>query len=211
MRAGRGVEAEQHRLPLSYFESTLAVPSGWVERPNAYVAFGDTYADEAAFAREHDWPTVVTAGRHLHMLTEPDQVAATITIRCRRAGGEARWRGFDIVGKATQTRSAAMKYLILIRSNERSRAYWDTLSDEQMARVRPTAHGAHRGAALTRGELVTSEGLADVSLAKRVAVRDGQVQTTDGPFAEAKEYAAGFYVVDCESEERVIEIAAETA
>ena len=100
-----------------------------------------------------------------------------------------------------------MKYLILIRSNERSRAHWDTLSDDQMMEF------GRRHMQLTEdlrasGELVTSEGLADISLAKRVAVRDGKVQTTDGPFAEAKEYAAGFYVVDCESEERVIEIAA---
>jgi hypothetical protein len=60
------------------------------------------------------------------------------------------------------------------------------------------------------GELITSEGLADISLAKRVAVRDGTTLTTDGPFAEAKEYAAGFYVVECDSEERAIEIAAAT-
>jgi hypothetical protein len=100
-----------------------------------------------------------------------------------------------------------MKYLILIRSNERSRAYWDTLNDEQMADFGRRHMQLSEELAGT-GELITSEGLADISLAKRVAVRDGQTLTTDGPFAEAKEYAAGFYVVDCATEERVIEIAA---
>jgi len=31
---------------------------------------------------------------------------------------------------------------------------------------------------------------------------------TDGPFLEAKEFFAGYYVVDCESRERAIELAA---
>ena len=31
---------------------------------------------------------------------------------------------------------------------------------------------------------------------------------TDGPFAEVKEHLAGFFLVDCESFERAIEIAA---
>jgi hypothetical protein len=38
-------------------------------------------------------------------------------------------------------------------------------------------------------------------------VRDGVPAITDGPFAEAKEQLAGYYVVDCESIERATEIA----
>jgi hypothetical protein len=38
-------------------------------------------------------------------------------------------------------------------------------------------------------------------------VRDGRTIATDGPYAEAKELLAGFYLVDCESEERAIELA----
>ncbi|MGI8624854.1 MAG: YciI family protein [Solirubrobacteraceae bacterium] len=58
------------------------------------------------------------------------------------------------------------------------------------------------------GELIVSEGLADPSLAKSVSVREGQTMTTDGPFAEAKEYLAGFYLIECESIERAVELAA---
>jgi hypothetical protein len=31
---------------------------------------------------------------------------------------------------------------------------------------------------------------------------------TDGPFLESKEYLGGFYLIDCESKERAIELAA---
>ena len=50
------IEAGQPRLPLSYFTATLPVPDGWASGPCAYLAFGDTYAEEVAFARR-------TAGR----------------------------------------------------------------------------------------------------------------------------------------------------
>ena len=55
---------------------------------------------------------------------------------------------------------------------------------------------------------MVSEGLADPALAQRVLVRDGQAITTDGPFAEVKEHLAGFYLLDCESQERAVEVAA---
>lgn len=70
------VEAEQQRLPLSFFRSTIDVPSDWdVELPSAYVAFADTYAEELALARARDWPVHVMDGGHLHMLVDPRGVA----------------------------------------------------------------------------------------------------------------------------------------
>ena len=38
-------------------------------------------------------------------------------------------------------------------------------------------------------------------------MRDGQTVSTDGPFAEAKELLAGFYLVECEGIDRAVEIA----
>jgi len=58
------------------------------------------------------------------------------------------------------------------------------------------------------GEFVYAEGLDSPSTAKTVRGTDGQVVATDGPYLETKEVLAGFWVVDCESEERVLEIAA---
>ncbi len=59
------------------------------------------------------------------------------------------------------------------------------------------------------GELVFQQGLADPRQAKLVDLRDGVPVATDGPFAESKESLAGFWVVDVESEARVIEIASQ--
>jgi hypothetical protein len=41
----------------------------------------------------------------------------------------------------------------------------------------------------------------DQSTAKRVALHEGRTMTSDGPFAEAKEHLAGFYLIECESME----------
>jgi hypothetical protein len=102
---------------------------------------------------------------------------------------------------------APVKYLILIYSNPASREIWAGFSDDQRA------EGFRYYAALTdelaaSGELIVSEALADPSLATRVSVRDGQTLTSDGPFAEAKELLAGFLLLECESVERAVEIAA---
>ena len=53
-----------------------------------------------------------------------------------------------------------------------------------------------------------TEALVEPSSAKRVAVSEGRTVTSDGPFPEAKELLGGFYLIDCDSEERAVEIAA---
>ena len=60
------------------------------------------------------------------------------------------------------------------------------------------------------GELVAAEGLALPDEAKiiRAAPKTGEPVITDGPFPEAKELLAGYRIVDVESAERAIEIAA---
>jgi hypothetical protein len=45
-------------------------------------------------------------------------------------------------------------------------------------------------------------------VARTVRVRDGVPAVTDGPFAEAKEQMVGYCIVDCETQERAVEIAA---
>jgi hypothetical protein len=74
----RHVEAEQTRIPLTYFAADVQVPAGWLDVPGAYVAFGDTYADERRWCEERGWPVTTLTGRHLHMLVEPDEVATTV-------------------------------------------------------------------------------------------------------------------------------------
>jgi hypothetical protein len=61
------------------------------------------------------------------------------------------------------------------------------------------------------GELVGAEGLAGPDQARLVrAGKDGR-PVTDGVFPEAKEFLAGYWIVDVESPERAYEIAAEAS
>jgi hypothetical protein len=78
------------------------------------------------------------------------------------------------------------------------------------------ASGAHMMAIheelTASGELVGAEGLTGPEAAK-IVTHDGvgAPVVTDGPFPESKELLAGYWLVDVESEERAIEIAARTS
>ena len=65
-------------------------------------------------------------------------------------------------------------------------------------------NGVHRSGELLSGGVA----LADPTTGRTVRVRNGLPAVTDGPFAEAKERLAGFYLLDCESFERATEIVA---
>ena len=88
----RAVTQRQPRLRLAYFESELPVPAGWMSRSQAYLAFGETYAEETAAARGHGWPVTVLPGRHLHQLHDPSGVGAEILRLLGRLGRLGRLR-----------------------------------------------------------------------------------------------------------------------
>jgi hypothetical protein len=60
------------------------------------------------------------------------------------------------------------------------------------------------------GELVDAQGLALPEDARvvRAAPKNGEPLVTDGPFPEAKEFLAGFWIVDVETKDRGYAIAA---
>ena len=58
------------------------------------------------------------------------------------------------------------------------------------------------------GELIEAQALTAPELAKIVVSSDSAPVVTDGPFPEAKELLAGYRMIDVESQERAIEIAA---
>ncbi|RSM39677.1 YciI family protein [Amycolatopsis balhimycina DSM 5908] len=100
-----------------------------------------------------------------------------------------------------------MKYVVLIYGNPESRAAWAGMSDEQQAAG--LAYYQQLNDDLdASGERIVSERLAFPELTKRVSVSGGAPLTTDGPFAEAKEFLAGFYLLDCADLDRALEIAA---
>jgi hypothetical protein len=62
------------------------------------------------------------------------------------------------------------------------------------------------------GELVDAEGLAPPGQARVVrAGKQGVPAVTDGPFPEAKEFLAGFWIVEVDRAERAFEIAAKAS
>lgn len=58
------------------------------------------------------------------------------------------------------------------------------------------------------GKRVIGEVLEPPKNSKVVRVRDGKLTVTDGPFAETKEWIAGFDILECENLDEAIEIAA---
>jgi len=60
-----------------------------------------------------------------------------------------------------------------------------------------------------RGELIEAQALTAPELAKYVVSDGGAPVVTDGPFPEAKELLAGYRMIDVESQERALEIAAQ--
>jgi hypothetical protein len=98
-----------------------------------------------------------------------------------------------------------MKFLISMHINP---AVMEALTEEEMAAI-GTGHGEFIEALKKSGELITTQALVDPSQAVVVSVRGGQPVVTDGPFLESKEYLGGFYLIDCESKERAIALAAQ--
>lgn len=97
-----------------------------------------------------------------------------------------------------------MKYMFLIYTNENAR---EKLSPEQMQAVLE-AHGAVLKETAQRGILLGAEPLCPTSSATTVRVQDGNVLTTDGPFAETKEQLAGYYLLECKDLDEAISWAA---
>jgi hypothetical protein len=60
---------------------------------------------------------------------------------------------------------------------------------------------------LDSGELVETRGLSFPVHTRRVRLQEGVPVVTDGPYAEAEEVLAGYWVVDCESFDRATAIA----
>jgi hypothetical protein len=61
------------------------------------------------------------------------------------------------------------------------------------------------------GELVETRGLAAPVLTRRLRLENGVPVVTDGPYAEAQEVLAGYWIVECESFDRATELAGRLA
>lgn len=98
-----------------------------------------------------------------------------------------------------------MKYLLMTYGNQDK---WDSFPAEAWAEA-VAKQEAFNAKYRASGELLGAYGLADAVNAKLVRRKDGAAVVTDGPYLETKEYLASFYLLDCESEERAQQIAAD--
>ncbi len=111
-----------------------------------------------------------------------------------------------------------MKYVILIHANPDP---WGHPTSRYTAEGRAMSADYHDAAdrafdALlaeisASGEFVTAEALGDPVSSTIYGWTDDGFLATEGPYAEAKEQLAGFFIIDCESRGRAEEIAAQFA
>jgi len=97
-----------------------------------------------------------------------------------------------------------MRYLLTLHMNP---AKWENLTDEQRNEVFQ-GHGTFTKTISESGEMVETKAVEWPSNCTTVRVRDGEVSVTDGLYGPAGEFLCGYYVVDCATRERAIELAA---
>ena len=102
-----------------------------------------------------------------------------------------------------------MKYMLMM-SAKRGKGDWEVMNWPPEDLKSHIGFMKRFGKELSEsGELVAAEGLAAPEQARIVrAKKNGAPEVTDGPFAEAKEFLAGYWIVDVERPERAYEIAA---
>jgi hypothetical protein len=113
-----------------------------------------------------------------------------------------------------QLGGATVKYMVMVYGDQST---WDVVgmgasdrpvwSEEHVKAMHDYMNTLNAELAAS-GELVLGAGLADPTQTRTVQAREGAPLVTDGPYAEAKEFLAGWWILDCDSFERVAEIAA---
>lgn len=104
-----------------------------------------------------------------------------------------------------------MKYMLMMVGSKQG---WDEMADWSAEDIRANIRFMHQfnDKLVDSGELVDAQGLAGPEQAKIVQAQpDASPVVTDGPFPETKEFLAGYWIVDVDSEERAIEIAGQAS
>ncbi len=92
-----------------------------------------------------------------------------------------------------------MKYALLVYDVPSA---WQGLSDEESDAVM----GEYIALAQAPG-MVGGEQLHPVETATTIRVKDGETLTTDGPFADTKEFLGGFYLLEADHLDAAIDFA----
>jgi hypothetical protein len=94
-----------------------------------------------------------------------------------------------------------MKYALLLFDSE---AAWQNVGEDEMKSLYD-----EYVAVANQPESYGGAELQPAAHAKTVRLQGGSLLVTDGPFTETKEVISGIYLIDAETEERAIELAAQ--
>ena len=105
-----------------------------------------------------------------------------------------------------------MRYLLLIHGNPTIWAHPIFLNPPEPVTGAETSGMRDQFDALlaeitNSGELLDSAALAAPGTSRIIRERGGVPMVTDGPYAESKEQLAGYFLLECDSEQRAVEIA----
>jgi hypothetical protein len=92
-----------------------------------------------------------------------------------------------------------MRFMMLVKADKNSEA--GVLPDEKIL----SEMGKYNEEMVKAGVMLAGEGLQASSKGARVRFSGGKPTVTDGPFTEAKELVAGFWLIQVKSKEEAIE------
>jgi hypothetical protein len=98
-----------------------------------------------------------------------------------------------------------MKYMLLLYSEPAKEPAYGTPEFEAMMGQFYAVSEKLRAA----GAMLGGDGLKGVETATSLRLRNGKVETMDGPFAETKEHLGGYYVIDVPDLDTALKYAAE--
>ncbi|GGP52751.1 YciI family protein [Saccharothrix coeruleofusca] len=96
-----------------------------------------------------------------------------------------------------------MKFLLIMHVNPQ---IWEALTEDERNEVM-RGHGGFIETIRESGELLGTTALAGPDDSAVVRVRGGVPTVSDGPYLEAKEFLGGYYLVECASRDRALELA----
>jgi hypothetical protein len=114
----------------------------------------------------------------------------------------------SVEGRRFDKQENTMKYMLMMNGTRNDLASFGKLSPDDIRAHVQFMLNLNRDLKAS-GEFVDGQGLTGPEQAKIVRAKGvgGGPAITDGPFAESKEFLAGYWVLDCKTEARVIEIA----
>jgi len=95
-----------------------------------------------------------------------------------------------------------MKYVVLMAAREGD---WDAAGPEERQQVMD-AHTAFHKAVAERARMLAGEALAESARARTLRHSEGRPVVTDGPYAEGVEQLGGFYLLEADSAETVLDL-----